>query len=41
MPKNIQTTAHYMHYESTTALVSPASKVTLKIPQARLQQYVN
>ena len=33
MPKNAQTT--------TTALISHASKVMLKILQARLQQYVN
>ena len=33
MPKNAQTTI--------TALISHASKVMLKIPQARLQQYVN
>ena len=33
MPKNAQTTAH--------ALISHASKVMLKIQQARLQQYVN
>ena len=33
MPKNIQTT--------TIALISHASKVMLKILQARLQQYVN
>ena len=31
MPKNAQTTAQFLH----------ASKVMLKIPQARLQQYVN
>ena len=34
MPKNAQT-------KCTTALISQASKVILKIPQARLQQYVN
>ena len=33
MPKKAQTTAH--------ALISHASKVMLKILQARLQQYVN
>ena len=31
MPKNVQ----------TTALISHASKITLKILQARLQQYAN
>ena len=35
MPKNAQTTY------CTIALISHASKVMLKIPQARLQQYVN
>ena len=35
MPKNAQTTYH------TIALISHASKVMLKILQARLQQYVN
>ena len=35
MPKNAPTTYH------TTALISHASKVMLKILQARLQQYVN
>ena len=34
MPKNAQTTAQI-------ALISDASKVVLKILQARLQQYVN
>ena len=34
MPKNVQTTAQI-------ALISHASKVMLKILQARLQQYVN
>ena len=34
MPKNAQTTAQF-------ALISHASKVILKILQARLQQYVN
>ena len=34
MPKNAQTTAQF-------ALISHASKVMLKIFQARLQQYVN
>ena len=34
MPKNAQT-------KCTTALISHASKVMLKILQARLQQYVN
>ena len=34
MPKNAQTTARF-------ALISHASKVMLKILQARLQQYVN
>ena len=34
MPKNIQTTTQF-------ALISHASKVMLKILQARLQQYVN
>jgi len=34
MPKNVQTT-------TLTALISHASKVMLKILQARLQQYVN
>ena len=34
MPKNVQTTAH------TIALISHASKVMLKILQARLQQYM-
>ena len=34
MPKNAQTTAQF-------ALISHASKVMLKILQARLQQYVN
>ena len=34
MPKNVQTTAQL-------ALISHASKVMLKILQARLQQYVN
>ena len=34
MPKNAQTTAQF-------ALISHASKVVLKILQARLQQYVN
>ena len=34
MPKNAQTTTQI-------ALISHASKVTLKILQARLQQYVN
>ena len=33
MPKNVQTT--------TVALISHASKLTLKILQARFQQYVN
>ena len=35
MPKNAQTT------DRTIALISHASKVMLKILQARLQQYVN
>ena len=35
MPKNAQTTSQ------TTSLISDASKVMLKILQARLQQYVN
>ena len=35
MPKNAQTT------ERTIALISHASKVMLKILQARLQQYMN
>ena len=35
MPKNVQITAQ------TIALISHASKVMLKILQARLQQYVN
>ena len=35
MPKKAQTIYR------TTALISQASKVTLKILQARLQQYVN
>ena len=35
MPKNVQTMYH------TIALISHASKVMLKILQARLQQYVN
>ena len=35
MPKNAETT------ERTIALISHASKVMLKILQARLQQYVN
>ena len=35
MPKNAQTTYH------TVALISHASKVMLKILQARLQQYMN
>ena len=34
MPKNVQTTTQF-------ALISHASKVMLKILQARLQQYVN
>ena len=34
MPKNAQTTAQF-------ALISHASKVVLKILQARLQQYMN
>ena len=34
MPKNAQTITHI-------ALISHASKVMLKIPEARLQQYVN
>ena len=32
---------HTDSYYHTIALISPASKVILKIPQARLQQYVN
>ena len=36
MPKNVQT-----FFECTIALISYASKVMLKILQARLQQYVN
>ena len=36
MAKNPQTTSNY-----TIALISHASKVMLKILQARLQQYVN
>ena len=39
MSKNAQTTAQ-LHY-CTTALISHASKVMLKILQASLQQYVN
>ena len=35
MPKNVQTTCH------TIALISYASKVMLKILQARFQQYLN
>ena len=35
MPKNVKTTIH------TTAIISHASKIMLKILQARLQQYVN
>ena len=38
MPKNVQTTAQ-LH--SSHALISHASKVMLKILQARIQQYVN
>ena len=34
MPKNVQTITQL-------AFISQASKVMLKIPQARLQQYVN
>ena len=37
MPKNAQTTAQLL----VTASISHASKVMLKILQARLQQYVN
>ena len=36
MPKNSQTTTYH-----TIALISHTSKLMLKIPQARLQQYVN
>ena len=36
MPKNAQTTTYH-----TIALISHTSKLMLKIPQARLQQYVN
>ena len=36
MPKNVQT-----FFECTIALISYASKVMLKILQARFQQYVN
>ena len=39
MPKNAQTTAQ-LHSSHTLALISHASKVVLKILQARLQQYV-
>ena len=38
MPKNAQTTAQ-LH--SSHALISHASKVMLKILQARIQQYMN
>ena len=38
MPKNAQTTALT---QTTIALISHASKVMLKILQARFQQYVN
>ena len=46
MPKNVQTTffecALNVHSnECTVALISHASKVMLKILQARLQQYMN
>ena len=35
MPKNVKTTIH------TNAIISHASKIMLKILQARLQQYMN
>ena len=41
MPKNAQTTKEYSNYECIIALISHASKIMLKILQARLQQYVN
>ena len=41
MPKNAQTTAQLRSNYRTIALISHASKVMLKILQARLQQYVN
>ena len=42
MPKNAQTTqAQTTLLKRTIALISHASKVMLKILQARLQQYVN
>ena len=46
MPKNIQTALiancnALVHSNCTIALISQASKVMLKILQARLQQYVN
>ena len=37
---NVQTTTKYSNYH-TIALISHASKVMLKILQARLQQYMN
>ena len=40
MPMSAQTTNECPNY-CTTALISDASKVMLKILQARLQQYVN
>ena len=40
MPKNAQTTTQ-LHSSHTIALISHASKVMLKILQARLQQYMN
>ena len=41
MPKNAQTTKKYSNYGCIIALISHASKVMLKILQARLQQFMN
>ena len=41
MPKNAQTTTQLHSNYHTIAVISHASKVMLKILQARLQQYVN
>ena len=41
MPKNAQTTKKYSNYGCIIALISHASKVMLKILQARLQQFMS
>ena len=41
MPKNAQTTAQLLSSHAAAAAAANASKVMLKILQARLQQYVN